>query len=176
VSTTRQTQNSLGIDTNMSMQKANVSGTKKAPCPGVAGGCGIPTGVPGIVYNVPGVDCSACTPTITPGQVTEGGKQAVVAGITGGNPQQSVQEQMNTAIANGFQPLFNKIPVFGIKMGLFMFAFMLVIIGLWTLTRNPVKDASSTLTTGLNNVATSAGKHVGKHVAKVRHKNSKGVS
>lgn len=69
-------------------------------------------------------------------------------------------QQINNAIAGAFQPFFAALPGFGIKVALFMFALMLLIIGLWVLTRNPVSDSGSAFTNGLNNAARKVG---GKH-------------
>ncbi len=65
-------------------------------------------------------------------------------------------------VTQAFQPLFSALPGFGIKVGLFMAALMLVIIGLWALTRNPASDTGSAVTTGLNNAATGIGRKIGR--------------
>jgi hypothetical protein len=67
---------------------------------------------------------------------------------------QDVGGTINDQIAGAFKPLFNALPSFGIHIALFFGALMLVIVGLWVLTRNPVDDAGSTVNTSLNNAAT----------------------
>jgi Transglycosylase SLT domain len=80
--------------------------------------------------------------------------------------QNAAQNLINGQIAAAFAPFFSALPGFGIKVALFMGALMLVIIGLWALTRNPASDTGSAVTSGLNNTATGIGAKVGS----LRHK------
>jgi len=95
---------------------------------GCPAGCNIPTGIPGFFVNAPGVDCSGCAQgalnkvgqaVANPNSVVD---QTVVSGAAGA---------LNTML----QPLLQALPTIGIKVGLFMLALMLVIVGFMIVTR-----------------------------------------
>jgi len=66
-----------------------------------------------------------------------------------------------SCIKAAFQPLFDALPGFGIHISLFFGALMLVIIGLWIVTRDPGKDTNSAVSHGLNNAARGVGTGIG---------------
>jgi len=70
---------------------------------------------------------------------------------------QAITDPIQAAIQAAFQPFFDKLPGFGVKAGLFMGALMVVIIGMWVLTRNPAADTNSAVTQSLNNSARRIG-------------------
>lgn len=95
--------------------------TQQKECPWY---CNIPTGIVGLTVSVPGADCSGCNKTTDVAPINKTA-QAVA------NPASAVDQGAVNAVLG---PLLSALPGIGIKVGIFMLALMLVIIGFWVLT------------------------------------------
>lgn len=96
----------------------NVATAKSGDCPWY---CNIPTGIVGLTVQAPGADCSGCNKTTDVAPLNQ-----VAAAVA--NPASAVDQGLMSAL---LQPILSILPGIGIKIGVFLLALMLIIVGFW---------------------------------------------